>query len=124
MRPASPAPASLASASFDFSGRTVLITGGTNGIGRGVANAFAAAGARVVVTGTRPADTYDDDFAGLEVRRFAADDPTGADALVAGLDRLDVLVNNAGTMHREPSELTPAGFEATIAVNLTGAFRV
>jgi 3-oxoacyl-[acyl-carrier protein] reductase len=39
---------------FDFSGCRVLVTGGTNGIGAGIARAFLDAGAEVVITGTRP----------------------------------------------------------------------
>ena len=40
---------------FDFGGARVLVTGGSNGIGLGIARAFAAAGARVAITGTRAA---------------------------------------------------------------------
>jgi NAD(P)-dependent dehydrogenase (short-subunit alcohol dehydrogenase family) len=114
----------FADVAFDFRGRTVLVTGGTSGIGRGIADAFHAAGATVVITGTRPRADYDDDFAGLEHRRLVVEEPGSTEVLAAELSQLDVLVNNAGTMHRDPSELEPAGFEATIAVNLLGAFRV
>jgi 2-dehydro-3-deoxy-D-gluconate 5-dehydrogenase len=113
-----------AGAVFDFSGRTALVTGGTTGIGRGLADAFLAAGARVVITGTRERDDYEADFGELEYRRFRQDDAAAAGSLVEGLNRLDVVVNNAGTMHRNPSELTPEGFSATIEVNLNGVFRV
>ena len=48
------------SVTFDFTDRRVLVTGGTSGIGHGVARAFAAAGADVTVTGTRAAPSdYD-----------------------------------------------------------------
>jgi NAD(P)-dependent dehydrogenase (short-subunit alcohol dehydrogenase family) len=110
--------------SFDFGGRVVLVTGGTSGIGRGIAEGFRRSGAQVIITGTRAREDYEDDFAGLEQRRFRVEDPQGAAELAASIPRLDVLVNNAGTMHRDPSELEPAGFEATIAINLTGTFRV
>ncbi len=109
---------------FDFSGRTVLVTGGSNGIGRGLADAFAAAGATVVITGTQPADAYDDPFVGLTYHRLRMEDTAAIAAFGRSLDRLDVLVNNAGSVTRNPPELTPEGFDHTIAVNLSGSFRV
>lgn len=117
-------PAAGATASFDFTGRTVVVTGGTTGIGRGIADGFRAAGAEVVITGTRPRDHYDDGFDGLRHVRLDLAEPADASALAAGLERCDVLVNNAGVMHRSPSELEPAGFEATVEANLNGTFRV
>jgi NAD(P)-dependent dehydrogenase (short-subunit alcohol dehydrogenase family) len=113
-----------ADASFDFTGRVAIVTGGTTGIGRAIAEGFRAAGAEVVITGTRPEDAYDDEFAGLRHVQFDLADPGGATALAGHVDRCDVLVNNAGLMHREPSELVPAGFEATVEANLNGTFRV
>lgn len=109
---------------FDFSGRTVVVTGGTSGIGRAVAAGFQGAGARVVITGTRDRDGYDERFDGLEFRRLVLADPAGAAELAASLEVCDVLVNNAGTLHREPSELTGDGFSRTVEANLTGTFRV
>jgi len=118
------APAGGGAARFDFGGRVVLVTGGTSGIGRGIADAFLGSGAHVIITGTRAREEYEDDFGGLEHRPFRLEDPQSAADLAASIPRLDVLVNNAGTMHRDPSELEPAGFEATIAANLEGTFRV
>jgi NAD(P)-dependent dehydrogenase (short-subunit alcohol dehydrogenase family) len=113
-----------ADASFDFTGRIVVVTGGTTGIGRAIAEGFRAAGAEVLITGTRPREAYDDGFSGLRHVQFDLADPDGAAALAGHVDRCDVLVNNAGLMHREPSELVPAGFEATVEANLNGTFRV
>jgi NAD(P)-dependent dehydrogenase (short-subunit alcohol dehydrogenase family) len=109
---------------FDFSARTVLITGGSNGIGRGLADGFRDAGARVVITGTQPRDAYADRFEGLEYRQLLMEDHDGIAALALSFDRLDVLVNNAGLATRNPSELTAEGFERTIAVNLTAVARM
>ncbi len=109
---------------FDFSGRTVLVTGGTRGIGRAVAAGFARAGATVWITGTRKRDAYDDPFDGLEYRQFDLADAAVAADLAAEMPACDVLVNNGGLLHRSPSELTIEGFEATVAANLTGTFRL
>jgi NAD(P)-dependent dehydrogenase (short-subunit alcohol dehydrogenase family) len=113
------------SASFDFSGARVLVTGGSNGIGLGIARAFAAAGARVTITGTRAtAADYEHDlaafaYAALDVRDAAAI------ARVAGeLDGLDVLVNNAGANTVQPSEWDPDVFEDAVRLNLVSAFRM
>jgi len=88
-------------AGFDMTGRVVLVTGGARGIGRGIAEAFLAAGADVVICGrTQPEE--DLSVAGNTAIFLPADvrdpDAVGAliDAVVARCGRLDVLVNNAG----------------------------
>jgi 3-oxoacyl-[acyl-carrier protein] reductase len=80
--------------------RTVLVTGGTSGIGRAVAERFAADGAEVVVTG-RHQDTVEraaEEMKELGVRGVVCDasDPAQVGALSGRLDTLDVLVNAAG----------------------------
>lgn len=104
---------------FDFSGRSVLVTGGTSGIGLEVAHAFRRAGAAVTVAGL-PADA---DHQGLRVAPLDVSDGQAVDQVVGRLDRLDVLVNAAG-MIRRGAEHDPEVFAQVIAVNLTGAMRV
>ncbi|MCA2966990.1 MAG: SDR family oxidoreductase [Acidobacteriaceae bacterium] len=92
---------------FDFSGKTAVVTGGTSGIGAAIAAAFASAGARVVAAGLPDFDVTDDN---------------GVEALFAGLDRVDFLVNAAGVIRRDEEYTIPV-FQQVLDINLTGAMR-
>jgi 3-oxoacyl-[acyl-carrier protein] reductase len=111
---------------FDFTGTTVLITGGTSGIGYATASLFRDAGADVTVTGTKSSATdYDADLSGMAYRQLGITDHESVDALAAGFSRLDVLVNNAGANFPGGlDESKPDGFEASVALNLTGPYRL
>ncbi|MFN8627176.1 MAG: SDR family oxidoreductase [Candidatus Binatia bacterium] len=115
---------------FDFSDTRVLVTGGSRGIGLGVARAFANAGAAVTITGTRAAATdYSDDLSAFAYRCLDVRDGDAIEAVAASLDRLDVLVNNAGTSFPglrgdRRSEWTPDVFEDSVRINLFAHFRL
>jgi len=112
-------------ASFDFSGTRVLVTGGSNGIGLGIAHGFAEAGADVLITGTRAsAGDYDHDLSAFSYRGADMRDPESLDALVDSLDGLDVLVNNAGANLVARDEWKPEVFEEAVRINLFGAFQL
>ena len=114
----------MSAVTFDYSGASVLVTGGTAGIGHGIASAYRDAGATVTITGTRDAAaSYETDLEGFEYRQCSLMDADQITAVAAGFDRLDILVNNAGQVFPGGDERDPAGFEAAIAVNLSGAFR-
>ncbi|GAA0399325.1 short chain dehydrogenase [Acrocarpospora corrugata] len=82
--------------SHDYAGRVVLVTGGTKGLGLGIATAFRDAGARVVVCArTEPDGVVPGEFVPADVRE-AADVDRLISAIEARHGRLDVLVNNAG----------------------------
>jgi len=103
----------------------VLITGGTQGIGRSIAEAFAKTGYQVLATGIEaelPTDLSPETtlrFAHLDVQ-----EPEQIGLLVSQLERLDVLVNCAGTILRDGQEFTLDGFEQVLDVNLTGTMRM
>ncbi|MGZ8179129.1 SDR family NAD(P)-dependent oxidoreductase [Williamsia sp. SKLECPSW1] len=109
-------------------GRTIVVTGGTRGIGLATAQAAAAAGAHVVVTG-RSADA-----ATAVATRIAADtsgpvagrelDLTDRDSILRfadTIDDIDVVLHNAGIIPATP-EYTADGFESGMATNLLGPF--
>jgi len=113
-------------ASFDFGGTSVLVTGGTSGIGHAVASAFATAGASVTITGRNAsAADYERDLSAFAYRQLEMRDRVAVDALGAGLDSLDVLVNNAGANFPDgKDEWDPEGFSAALDLNAEGAMRL
>ena len=111
---------------FDFGEAHVVVTGGTSGIGLAVARAFHDAGAVVTITGRREAASeYDVDISAFRYQACRMDDADAIERLAQNLERLDVLVNNAGeNLPGGKSEWDPAVFEASVATNLFGAFRL
>lgn len=108
---------------FNFAGSTVLVTGGSSGIGYAVASAFARTGAKVMVTGTQPAASdYEVDLVPFTYKQLEMRDSAAIDALAASIKTLDVLVNNAGANFPDGlDEWSPEGFRASLAMNVEGA---
>jgi 3-hydroxybutyrate dehydrogenase len=116
-------------------GKVALVTGSTSGIGLGIAEAFAGAGAATILNGFGPADEIEalqrrlTDTYGVEVRYDGADmtKPEQIARMVADAEeafgRLDILVNNAGIQHTALVEDFPVDrWDAVIAINLSAAF--
>lgn len=114
----------------DIKGKVALITGGTKGIGLGIAQAMLAQGMRVAITGRslanaqKVANQLGDSALAIasDVTEFASQERAVA-AVIDKWGQLDVLIANAGVGHFAPiSELTPKQWNATIDTNLTGVF--
>lgn len=116
----------LDSSALGYGGKAVVVTGGTRGIGAGIASAFLAAGARVLVCGRNvPASLPD----GLEFVQADVRDPDQAAALIqaaAGrFGRLDVVINNAGGAPPADAATASPRFHAKIIeLNLTAPLHV
>lgn len=119
---------------FNLTGRTAVITGGSKGLGYGMAAGLASAGADVMLVSRRAdeaqaaADGIARDF-GHKAFAHAADVtvPAQVDAMLAAADRqlgkVDILINSAGINIRGPiRELTPEQFAQVMNTNVTGTW--
>jgi 3-hydroxybutyrate dehydrogenase len=117
----------------DLQGRVAVITGGTRGIGRAIAEAFLVEGAQVVITGRssakgaqaigeidRPDDTL---FVQADVKE-RADCERAIDEAVARFGKVDILVNNAGgaSNHAPVADLTDEAFDDALRWNVWSTF--
>ena len=116
---------------FDLTGRRALVTGASGGIGREIAKALAAAGAKLALSGTRveALDVVAAEIGGAAVLPCNLSDLEAVDKLVgqaeAALGGLDILVNNAGlTRDNLFMRMKDDEWDEVLAVNLTAAFHL
>lgn len=119
--------AGAAGVRFDYSGASVLVTGGTSGIGAGVAAAYRQAGAEVTITGTRPSSRdYDADLSGYRYLTLDVTDAAQIAAVAAVLPRLDIVVHSGGIALASlgKDEYEPDMFELAVRMHLTSVYRL
>ena len=109
---------------LDFTGKNVLVVGGSSGIGNGIAQAFLQRGATVHVWGTRAsasdyADSIDSNLTGLHYVQVDVSEPANIERCALPFDRLDVLVQAQGTVLYDRQEFKTAGFKKVLDINLT-----
>jgi 3-oxoacyl-[acyl-carrier protein] reductase len=108
---------------LNFENKTVLVVGGSSGIGNGIAHSFADQGANVHVWGTRAnAADYDgeegSDLCGLNYTRVDVSNDTEVAETPVGFDTLDVLVLSQGAVLYRRQEFSIEGFRKVVDVNL------
>jgi 2-deoxy-D-gluconate 3-dehydrogenase len=114
---------------FDLKGKTALVTGGNGGIGLGMAQGLAAAGAKVAIAGrdkTKNVAAVKSLQGALAIEGDLRDEKACrqvVDEAAQRLGRLDILVNNAGTnIRKRPEEYSLEEWKLVIDTNLTSAF--
>lgn len=113
----------------DFTGKTVLVVGGSSGIGNGIAHGFRARGADVHVWGTRAnASDYNaeegSDLSGLTYTQVDVGDPDQIDAAKATFEKLDVLVQSQGIVAYKRAEFEHPGWDKVMSVNIDSLMHI
>jgi 2-deoxy-D-gluconate 3-dehydrogenase len=116
---------------FRLDGKVALVTGSASGLGAAIAQALASAGAQVACHGNRRPATETATHIGPGAAAFRADlsSTSGPEDLFtqvrAHFSKVDILINNAGTIHRDAAEATTLdSWQQVLQVNLTSVFQL
>jgi 3-oxoacyl-[acyl-carrier protein] reductase len=114
---------------LDFSGKTVLVVGGSSGIGNGMAQTFRQRGASIHVWGTRAsaADYAGEEGSDLEGIGYTQVDVSDADAIAAAptpFEQLDVLIHSQGAVLYRRQEFEPAGWDKVMSINVGSVMHI
>jgi NAD(P)-dependent dehydrogenase (short-subunit alcohol dehydrogenase family) len=112
---------------YDYAGASVLVTGGTGGLGAGVAAAYRDAGAAVTITGTKAAASdYEDDLQGYRYLQLDLESRENVDRVAESIAKLDILVNSAGLAFFSLGldEYEPDVFDRAITMHLSSIYRL
>lgn len=108
-----------------FEGQSIFISGGTSGIGAGIARGFMSEGAKVTVSGVTQAeaDKAMQEMPGVDAITLDVRDSDAVKSTIGGFETLHHVVNCAGVIRRQ-EELDPEVFDSVVDINLNGSMRV
>lgn len=113
---------------FDLTGRRALITGGSKGLGKSMAKAFAEAGAKILITARHEDElkaAAQEIGSGCEWKVVDLTKPAEAEALGKSAGRVDILVNNAGTNLPQPiDQVSDESWATMLELNLNSVMRL